>query len=148
SEDHRGHSPVPLVLLRWCQRAGYLPRSCLRTIRHPSDRQRHLADARSRHGLGGPVLTHLLRRREIADPRLVLRLRDPHGGRYWAHTLVNDLTEGVWPSFFKLPTDKRLFANAARHLLIEGYIGDATPRIDNDPDRTLLPDGDISNVGS
>src|SRR5262249_41855009 len=66
-------------------------------------------------------------------------------GDVWAHTLINELTEGVFPSFFHLPKADRLPANPVRHFLVEGYIGDATPGLDNDPERSLLPDGDISN---
>jgi autotransporter-associated beta strand protein len=69
-------------------------------------------------------------------------------GDYWAHTLVNEFTEGIFPSFTTLPTNARNFANAARHFLMENYIGDATPGQDNDSERSLLPDGDISSDSS
>lgn len=72
-----------------------------------------------------------------------------HGaGDVWAHTLMNDFAEGVFPSIASLPTNARNFGNAVRHVLIEGYIGDATPGIDGNPDRTLLSDGDISSTSS
>ena len=72
-----------------------------------------------------------------------------HGaGDVWAHTLMNDFAEGVFPPFATLPTNARNFANAARHFLVESYIGDATPGIDDNSDRSLLPDGDISSTSS
>ncbi|PYR22394.1 MAG: hypothetical protein DMF94_04905 [Acidobacteria bacterium] len=70
-------------------------------------------------------------------------------GDHWAHTLMNDFAEGIFPAVSEivdsLTTDQRELANALRHLLTEAYIGDATPGFDNNPDRTQLPDGDFSD---
>lgn len=66
-------------------------------------------------------------------------------GDFWAHTLVNEFSEGIFPGVFEIVSDDRDLANAVRHLLVEAYIGDATPGFDNNPERDLLPDGDISD---
>src|SRR6185503_12953605 len=66
----------------------------------------------------------------------------------WAHTLMNEFAEGVFPPIATLPTDQRNFANATRHFLTESYIADATANSDNDPERSTLPDGDISDDSS
>ena len=52
-------------------------------------------------------------------------------GDHWAHTLVNEFAEGVFPAIGEVITDGRAFANAFRHTLIENYIGDATRTFDN-----------------
>ncbi|HEY5617025.1 MAG TPA: hypothetical protein VIK60_03730, partial [Vicinamibacterales bacterium] len=70
-------------------------------------------------------------------------------GDHWAHTLVNEFAEGVFPAVGEvvssISTEQRELANALRHNLVEGYIGDATLGFDNNPDRTVLPDGDVSD---
>ncbi len=71
-------------------------------------------------------------------------------GDHWAHTLVNEFAEGVFPEvgdvIGSIGDDERELANALRHFLVEGYVGDATPGFDsNRDDRTLLPDGDVSD---
>src|SRR3954453_3012689 len=55
-------------------------------------------------------------------------------GDLWAHTLVNEFGQGVFPDVVDL-TDPQKAAIAARHILVEGYIGDATPGFDGNPDR-------------
>ena len=68
-------------------------------------------------------------------------------GDFMAHTLVNEFSEGVFPAVFDIvagETSDRDAANAIRHLLLEAYIGDATPGADLNGDRSLLPNGDIS----
>jgi len=65
-------------------------------------------------------------------------------GDLWAHTLVNEFGQGVFPDVVDL-TDPQKAAIAARHILVEGYIGDATPGFDGNPDRTTLPNGDVSD---
>ncbi|HUH15478.1 MAG TPA: hypothetical protein VML35_06310, partial [Gaiellaceae bacterium] len=68
-------------------------------------------------------------------------------GDFFAHTLVNEFTEGVFPAVFDIvagETKERDAANAIRHLLLETYIGDATPGLDGNGDRNLLPSGDLS----
>ncbi|MBI1398269.1 MAG: LEPR-XLL domain-containing protein, partial [Betaproteobacteria bacterium] len=68
---------------------------------------------------------------------------------HWAHTLVNEFADGIFPAVGDIvgsvTTEQRELANFLRHYLVEGYLGDATPGFDNNPDRTTLPDGDVSN---
>src|SRR5687768_11206912 len=66
-------------------------------------------------------------------------------GDAWAHTLVNELSEGIFPAVGEILTDAEMAAIAVRHLLLEGYIGAATPGYDNDPNETVLPGGDVSD---
>ncbi|HEX6132062.1 MAG TPA: zinc dependent phospholipase C family protein, partial [Actinomycetota bacterium] len=69
-------------------------------------------------------------------------------GDFFAHTLVNEFAEGVFPAVFDIvagETRERDAANAIRHLLLEAYIGDATPGFDGNGDRSLLPNGDLSD---
>jgi hypothetical protein len=70
-------------------------------------------------------------------------------GDHWAHTLVNEFTEGVAPGFVKgavsLGTDGRDLGNMLRHLMTEAYIVDAMEGVDTNPDRTTLPGGDVSD---
>lgn len=65
-------------------------------------------------------------------------------GDMWAHTFVNDFAEGIFPSVGDIVTDVDKAEIAIRHLIVEGYIGDATPGYDGNDDRQVLPDGDIS----
>ena len=67
-------------------------------------------------------------------------------GDLWAHTLVNDFARELWPPIGEVLTDSFALSVALRHKAVEAYIGDATPFYDGNPDRTLLPDGDISDV--
>ena len=69
-------------------------------------------------------------------------------GDMWAHTLVNDLSNGVFPSLEEVEQRPERLAIALRHIILEGYIGDATPGYDGNPDRTALPDGDVSDDSS
>lgn len=62
----------------------------------------------------------------------------------WSHTLVNDLSLGVFPPIKSLLSNKDKASIAFRHIVIEGYIGDATPGFDGNPDWKILPDGDQS----
>jgi hypothetical protein len=66
-------------------------------------------------------------------------------GDMWAHTFVNDFAEGIFPSVGDIVTDVDKAEIAIRHLIVEGYIGDATPGYDGNPDRQPQPDGDVSN---
>ena len=64
----------------------------------------------------------------------------------WAHTMVNEFADGVFPGFLDVVTQQHDTENAVRHLLVEGYIADATPGFDgNREDRTRLPDLDVSD---
>ncbi|HSN12478.1 MAG TPA: hypothetical protein VLS51_10250, partial [Propionibacteriaceae bacterium] len=66
-------------------------------------------------------------------------------GDDWVHTLANEVAGGTFPDFADLLVDDQDLANAIRHLMAEGYIGDATPGYDISTGRSLLPDGDISS---
>ena len=66
-------------------------------------------------------------------------------GDMWAHTLVNEFAEGVFPGLKEIFTNLDDAEIAIRHIIVEGYIGDATRGYDGNDDRTLLPDGDISD---
>ncbi len=66
-------------------------------------------------------------------------------GDMWAHTLVNDSALGVFPAVGEILTDADKAAIAIRHIIIEGYIGDATGGFDGNKDRTTLPNGDVSD---
>lgn len=59
-------------------------------------------------------------------------------GDMWAHTLVNDFAEGVFPGVGEILSDPAAAAIAIRHIIIEGYIGDATPGFDGNGDRTII----------
>jgi hypothetical protein len=69
-------------------------------------------------------------------------------GDLWAHTLVNDFAQELWPPLGDVLTDREALAVALRHKAVEAYVGDATPFYDGNPDRTRLPDGDISDVAT
>ena len=69
-------------------------------------------------------------------------------GDMWAHTLVNEFARGVFPGVGEIVTSSSDAEIAIRHLIVEGYIGNATPGFDNNEDRTTLPDGDVSDDSS
>src|SRR4029079_5853032 len=74
-------------------------------------------------------------------------------GDLFAHTLVNEFSEGVYPAYLDILSglvhgETEGFANALRHIMVEGYIGDATPGKDHNGDRSLLPDGDLSDAAT
>ena len=54
-------------------------------------------------------------------------------GDLWAHTLVNELSEGIFPGVGEIVTDLDKMKIALRHTIVEGYIGDATPGYDGNP---------------
>ncbi len=60
-------------------------------------------------------------------------------GDMWAHTLVNDFALGVFPSVSEILTGVDEAEIAIRHILVEGYAGDATPGYDGNKNRTLVP---------
>src|SRR6266516_6064427 len=63
-----------------------------------------------------------------------------HGaGDMWAHTLINDFSGGVFPPWAKVLNSISNASIAARHLILECYIGDATPGYDGNPDRGPAP---------
>lgn len=59
-------------------------------------------------------------------------------GDVWSHTLVNDFSSGIFPGLKELRGKVGKIAIAVRHIIIEGYIGDATPGFDGNPDRTQV----------
>src|SRR5688572_363721 len=62
-------------------------------------------------------------------------------GDVWAHTLVNEFAHETFPGVGEILTDKVSAEIAMRHLIVEGYIGDATEGYDGNPNRTTLQDG-------
>jgi hypothetical protein len=69
-----------------------------------------------------------------------------HGaGDLWAHSTVNDFTHGVFPAIAQMLSSTDDASIGIRHFLVEGYIGDATPNFDNNPDRTDVGGGDWSS---
>jgi hypothetical protein len=71
-------------------------------------------------------------------------------GDMWAHTLVNDFSDpsrlqGVFPAVGDILTSLPMAGIAARHIIVEGYIGDATPGFDANPERSPAPLGDVSD---
>ncbi|HEX4935946.1 MAG TPA: hypothetical protein VFV33_22355, partial [Gemmatimonadaceae bacterium] len=74
-------------------------------------------------------------------------------GDMWAHTLINDFADpshtiGVFPAVSEILTSVEKAAIAARHLIAEGYVGDATPGYDANPERAPAPGGDVSDDSS
>jgi hypothetical protein len=66
-------------------------------------------------------------------------------GDLWMHTMINEFAEGVFPGVRDLVDDPSKAAIALRHLVAEGYVGDATPGFDGNSGREQLPDGDFSD---
>ena len=69
-------------------------------------------------------------------------------GDMWAHTMVNDFALGVFPGVSEILTDVDMAEIAVRHLISEGYVGDATPGYDGNSNRTPIfgltnEDGDL-----
>jgi hypothetical protein len=67
-------------------------------------------------------------------------------GDMWAHTLVNDFAQGVFPAVGEILSDPEAAAIAVRHIIVEGYIGDATPGYDGNHDRTFVA-GEVNEDG-
>ena len=68
-------------------------------------------------------------------------------GDMWAHTMVNDVSEGVFPSVGEILTDLDAAEIAIRHVIVEGYVGDATPGYDGNKERGLVP-GEVNEDGN
>ena len=60
-------------------------------------------------------------------------------GDMWAHTFINDHALGVFPAVGEILSDVDDAEIALRHLIAEGYVGDATPGYDGNPNRTQVP---------
>jgi hypothetical protein len=72
-------------------------------------------------------------------------------GDHWAHSLVNQFAEGVFPNVGDIidpanPNNTRDLGNAIRHVLVESYLADATPGFDGNPDRTEVNFGGVRDV--
>lgn len=65
-------------------------------------------------------------------------------GDMWAHTLINDISDGIFPAIKDIVTDVESAKIALRHTIIEGYIRAATADFDSNPERGPAPFGDIS----
>ena len=76
----------------------------------------------------------------------------------WAHTFVNGFAGGVFPAFSDLtsgpgPVPERVFnatENVLRHIIVEGYVGQATPGTDHNTDEAapVCPDGQAPNIAT
>jgi hypothetical protein len=73
-------------------------------------------------------------------------------GDMWAHTLMNDFAQGVFPGPTDIlgglaasPRDTNPLSIAMRHLFVEAYAGDATPGFDGNKNRGPAPGGDVSD---
>lgn len=62
-------------------------------------------------------------------------------GDMWAHTLINKVADGVFPSVGDIvdPDDLTAAEIALRHVIAEGYVGDATPGYDGNDARAPAP---------
>ena len=60
-------------------------------------------------------------------------------GDLWGHTFINDFARGVFPGVSEILSDTEAASIALRHIVAEGYVGDATPDFDGNPDRTPAP---------
>ena len=67
-------------------------------------------------------------------------------GDMWAHTLVNDFADGVFPAVGDVVTDPDAAAIALRHIIVEGYIGDATAGYDGNGERSNVA-GELNESG-
>ena len=67
-------------------------------------------------------------------------------GDMWAHTLVNDVAGGVFPAVGEILTDVDDAEIAIRHIIVEGYVGDATPGYDGNKERGPVP-GEVNEDG-
>ena len=59
---------------------------------------------------------------------------------------MNEFSEGVFPAILDIvagPVQDRDAANGIRHLMVDSYVADVTPGFDTNPDRDLLPNGDL-----
>ena len=68
-------------------------------------------------------------------------------GDVFAHTMVNEFAGGPFPPLAEGGglTDPENIKNALRHIVVEGYIADATLGFDGDPAPETLPGGDVSD---
>ena len=65
-------------------------------------------------------------------------------GDMWAHTLINEMSEGVFPGMVDIARNLNDKEVALRHIILEGYIGAATQGFDNNPNESLLSNGDVA----
>ena len=69
-------------------------------------------------------------------------------GDMFAHTMINEGSRGVFPGVGEIVTHKSDAEIAIRHLILEGYVGNANPGFDHNDDRTQLANGDFSDDSS
>ncbi len=50
-------------------------------------------------------------------------------GDVWAHTLVNEFADGIWPAYAYLLESDLALVNPIRHIIVEAYANDAAPRL-------------------
>lgn len=62
-------------------------------------------------------------------------------GDVWGHTLINEMSSGVFPAIGDVLTDPAAAAIAAKHIISEGYVNDTTPGFDGNPARGPAPAG-------
>ncbi|WP_137846397.1 hypothetical protein [Microbacterium sp. 2FI] len=63
-------------------------------------------------------------------------------GDMWAHTLINQVAQGVFPGvgeILDIGEDPTAAEIALRHVIAEGYVGDATAGYDGNPLRSQVP---------
>ena len=72
-------------------------------------------------------------------PAIVQALRD------WPEFYNNDFARGVFPAVADVLTNVDDASIALRHIIIEGYVGDATAGFDGNPERGPAPGGDVSD---
>jgi hypothetical protein len=65
----------------------------------------------------------------------------------WAHTLINDVAGGVFPAVGEILTDVDDAEIAIRHIIVEGYIGDATAGYDGNKERGPVT-GEVNEDGN
>jgi hypothetical protein len=61
-------------------------------------------------------------------------------GDMWAHTLINKIADGIFPGVGEIldTSDTTAAEIALRHVIAEGYLGDATPGFDGNPKRGIV----------
>ncbi|WP_194410782.1 hypothetical protein [Microbacterium cremeum] len=91
--------------------------------------------------------------RSVAEKEQILAFA--HGflthaaGDMWAHTLINQVAQGVFPGvgdILEVGDDPTAAEIALRHVIAEGYVGDATPGFDGNPLRSQVP-GETDETG-
>ena len=138
----------PPVLQRRRGRPGRLPRPDLRPVGDPPRADRQVAQARphARRGQAQSDPSY-----SAAEKSQILAFGYGYlthaAGDMWAHTLINDVSDGVFPAVGEILTDVDDAEIAIRHLILEGYVGDATPGFDGNEERGPVP-GEVNEDGN